>query len=125
MAYPSDITIGLDVYALQTQRATSSVRSDSTRPLDKPRTLFIGTETAKSGRKSSLVKFVSSEVIPCDATCNVTTPTTDNVEIQFKVVRNPSSGRATTQAEIDALLAQALAFLSDATNVTRLLNSES
>lgn len=122
--YTPDITIGTDIFSLITQRASSSVRQDGAKDLTNPCTLSISHETAKNGKISSVVILDSEEVIPCNDACS-TVPLSDNIRLQMKLQYNPSSGRLLIDTEIARLQVQMLAFISDATNWSKLLNKES
>lgn len=125
MSISSDITLNTNVYSLKTQRATSAVRGDSARDLDKPVTLTISHESQKSGKVSSAAMFDSAEVLPCDANACTVEPTTDNIRVMLKIVHNPLSGRLNVETELSRLKADLTALMADADFWTRFLNQES
>lgn len=119
--YTTDITLGTNVYSLTTQRINASIRSDAAQPLSEPNTLTISHENAKNGRRSSVVIFDDIKVL----TSSSTLPLQDNVKVMLKVQFNPLGGRTTNEADINALLADLVSFISEPTNVTKFLNQES
>lgn len=119
--YTSDITIGTNTYSLTTQRASSSVRSDASQPLESPVMLNVGHEVGKLGRVSTVVYLDSMETL----TGEDGIPKDDTVRAQFKIQYDPTLGRVGLETEIERLRDQLIAFLGDATNWTKLLNKES
>lgn len=123
--FASDITLGLQTYALSTQRPTSSVRRDNAQPLDEPVSLSIAHEKSNNGRVSSVVAFDSSVVLACGTDCSTTAPVTDSIKLHTKLVYNPESGRTTPGVEIERLRQQMLVFVADETLWARFINQES
>ena len=118
--YPSDITIGSDVFSRTVTRPTSSTYSDNNQSLSNPRTLTISHESAKSGRVASAVIF--------DDTATVTVGNSiaaDNLRVLLKVSYNPLGGRADLTDKVKAAIAQLVAFAEVGANITKLLNKES
>lgn len=122
MSYSPDITLGTDVYSLQSQRTNASVRSDAAQPISEPNLLTISHENAKNGRRSSVVIIDDTKIV---STANATIPVADTVRAMFKVQFNPLGGRTDNEAAINAAVTQLIAFLSDASYVDKLLNQES
>ena len=120
--YTPDITLGTQTYSLQAQRANSSVRSDASQPLSEPNTLTISHELAKSGRYSTAVMLDDTKIV---SLVGATTPVPDTVRTMFKLQYNPLAGRTDVDADITNAIAQLIVFLSDPTNVDKLLNKES
>jgi hypothetical protein len=118
---PNDVTLNSNTYALQTQRANSSIRGDGGRDLDKPVTLAIAHETTNSGKVSSVVYFDSAEVMDTN-TCP--TPITDNIRVQLKIQYNPKSGRSGIETEIARLITDLNSFMASS-DFDRFLNQES
>lgn len=124
MALPPDLTIPLPVpvtYSLVTQRALSSLRTDSSRSLENPATLNVSHEVQKDGKVSSVVYL--DDIATLVATD--TKPIVDDIRVQFKVQYNPSNGRTDTEAVLNNLLSQLTTFLGVADNWNRFLNKES
>lgn len=111
-------------YSLTQQRTTSSLRSDATRDVTTPRYVTIAHEKAKDGTISSVIYIDSEEVIACNDTC-ATTPTIDKLRVQLKIVRNPLSGRATIEEDVEELLEQVINLITEGSNRAKFLNQES
>jgi len=120
---PSDITLNTNTYALQTQRANSSVRGDSARPLETPVTLEIAHETAKNGRVSSVIILSSHELVAGASLSCPTAPISDALRVQFKMQYNPTIGRTGIDAEILRLKTDLISFITSA-DFDRIVNRE-
>jgi hypothetical protein len=123
--YPSDITIASTVpttYSIVTERASSSLYSDPSQPLAEPKVLTISHETDKSGRVSSVVYI--DDIASLVNTTVGAPAVVDTVKCQFKLMYNPTLGRATLEADLAQLREELTVFVSDSTNWTKLLNKE-
>lgn len=119
--YASDITLGTTTFSLRTQRVNSSIRSDATQPLNEPNTLTISHDVAGSGRVSSAVMLDDVKVVQV----GTSSPVADTVRVMLKVQYNPVSGRVDIDDDVNALIAELVAFLGTPANVVKLLNRES
>lgn len=120
--YTPDLIIGTKTYALTSQRALSSIRSDASQPVTAPKTITISHENAKNLRRSSAVILDDTIIV---STAGAVVPVKDNIKVLLKVQFNPFGGRTTTTADINAAIAQLVAFLGVPANITKLLNQES
>lgn len=118
--YTADITLNTKTYTLKAQRATSSVRGVSSRPVAEPLNLTISNETAKNGRVSSVIMIDDVKVVQVGTSI----PTADTIRALLKIQYNPMSGRANIDTVVQALCADIVAFATPA-NITKLLNKES
>lgn len=123
MAFAPDLTVLTEVYSLTETRAKSSLRSDATMALDEPNHLTIAHEVGRNGRVSSVIYFDSLKALGCGDVCS-TTPTTDTIRAQFKVQYNPTVGREDTTTELDFVIQALIAFISEPTNIVKLVNQE-
>lgn len=112
-------------FSLVAQRTSSSVRSDTSRGLTNPRFLSIAHETGKDGKISSVVYLDSNAVIACTSTCSTEAAKYDTNRAQFKLVRNPLSGRDDIDTESEILRTMLIAFLNNPTLWAKFLNQES
>lgn len=120
--YTPDITLEGQTYALQSQRTNSSVRSDASQPVSEPNTLTISHEKAKNGRVSSAVILDDTKIV---STAGATIPVADTVKVLLKIQYNPVGGRIDNDTVVENLVAQIVAFASNASNIDKLLNQES
>lgn len=103
MSLPVDIILAADTtFSLITQYPTSSLRGIAAAPLDKPVTLRVAHDTAKSGRVSSVIQVKLEEFLPCDANACNTAPTMSNVTVQLKISYDPTDGSTTTDDRIES-----------------------
>lgn len=123
MSISTDVTLGLAVYSATVTRPTSTIRNDSSQPIDEPIALTISHETAKNGKVSSVVYIDISEKVPCTSTCQVT-PGLSNVRGQFKLSYNPLDGATDLAAHTALAIEQIKLFLGDAALVAKFMNKE-
>jgi len=121
MSYSADITLLTNTYSERSRRDYASVRSNASEPLSEPNLLTLSHETAKNGRVSSVVIFDDTKIV---SLAGASLTTTDTVRTMFKVQYNPLGGRTDNEAAINAAIAELIAFLGVADNVSKLLNQE-
>lgn len=105
-------------YNLTTTRPTSSIRSDSAKPLDNPRVMTVSHDIAKSGRVSSVV-YIDDTL----TTVVAGVASSSNVRVQLKLSYNPLEGRTDIASDIAVIYAELKEFLTPA-NLTKILNKE-
>lgn len=118
--FDNHINIGYDTFAKQSVRPLSAIYSDNNQTLSNPRTLTISHEVGKSGQVSSAVILDDMATIPVGNTL-----VTDRVRVLYKIQYNPMVGRAELAAAIRGASTQLVSFVSDDTNLNRILNKES
>lgn len=126
MAFPSDITVNTKEFALVQLRPQSSLRRDAASPVNAANDLTISHETAKSGLVSSVILRDHNSTVSCDTSCDAL-PISGRIRAQFKISYNPSlytkDGTDIT-AELDDVISDLIAFVSDTNNIIRILNQE-
>lgn len=118
--FDNHINIGYDTFAKQSVRPLSATYSDNNQTLSNPRTLTISHEIGKSGQVSSAVILDDSAAVPVGNTL-----VNDRIRVLHKIQYNPMVGRADLAAHIREASHQLCEFVSDDTNLNRILNRES
>lgn len=118
--FDNHINIGYDTFAKQSVRPLSATYSDNNQTLNHPRTLTISHEVGKSGQVSSAVILDDTMSVPVGNTL-----VTDRIRVLYKIQYNPMMGRAELAAHIREASTQLVGFVSDDTNLNRILNKES
>lgn len=125
MALPNDITLNVDTtYSRTRTGASSGTFSDASAPVSSPQSFFVGHETAKNGRVSSVVQFDHAAIVDTSSTACCGELESDLVRVQVKLMYNPIKGRTDIDTKIVELRDDAVAFISDAANWAKLLNKE-
>lgn len=114
-----------NTFSLVSQRTMSSLRSDPSRDVTTPRLLTIAHEVGKDGKISSVVYLDSNAVSTCTSTCSTDQAKYDTIRAQFKLVRNPLSGRTDLATEPEILRTMLIDLINDAALWAKFLNQES
>lgn len=124
MAFPSDIVLTDRTFMSVVTTPRSTVRSRAEADLLNPESLTISHEVAKNGKISSVVYREDLTVLPCGADACSTTAQTSAVRAQFKISYNPKMGDVNLDAALDDVIADLIVFLSDTSNIAKLINQE-
>jgi len=119
MAFPDDVTLGVETFSLIEMKPTSSKRAIAGTSTGQSTVLTISHEVAKNGTKSSVMIFDDSDIVSPD-----TVPTVANNRLMLKLSLNPLLGRADADATIAEQRTRLRAILDDDASWTKFLNSE-